>query len=92
RHIIIPHIKGLIILEALIGVMDAFRLFDNVFALTRNNPIYNANTIMTFNFNVAMNVKRLGLANATAIIATVLIMVGLIPFLYFMYKEQIEER
>lgn len=92
RNIIVPHLKSLIILEALIGVMDAFRLFDNVFALTRNNPIYKANTIMTFNFNVAMNVKRLGLANATAIIATIAIMIALIPFLYFMYREQIEER
>jgi multiple sugar transport system permease protein len=92
RQIIIPHIRSLIILEAAIGIMDAFRLFDNVFVLTRNNPIFKSHTIMTFNFNMAVNVRRLGLANATAIIATVAIMVVLIPFLIFMYREQVEER
>ncbi len=92
RHIIVPHLRSLIILEAAIGVMDAFRLYDNVFALTRNNPIFGANTIMVFNYNVAFNVNRLGLANATAIIATIAIMVALIPFLYYKYREQIEAR
>ena len=92
RHIIVPHLRSLIILEAAIGVMDAFRLYDNVFALTRNNPIFRANTIMVFNYNVAFSVNRLGLANATAIIATIAIMVALIPFLYYMYREQIEVR
>ena len=92
RHVIIPHLRSLIILEAVIGIMDAFRIFDNVFVLTRNNPVFRANTIMTFNFNMAMNVRRLGKANATAIIATIAIMVVLIPFLVFMYREQVEER
>ena len=92
RHVIVPHLRSLIILEAVIGIMDAFRIFDNVFVLTRNNPVFRANTIMTFNFNMAMNVRRLGKANATAIIATIAIMVVLIPFLVFMYREQVEER
>jgi multiple sugar transport system permease protein len=92
RHVIVPHLRSLIILEAVIGIMDAFRIFDNVFVLTRNNPIFRANTIMTFNFNMAMNVRRLGKANATAIIATIAILVVLIPFLVFMYREQVEER
>ncbi len=92
RHIIVPHLRALIILAAAIGIMDAFRLYDNVFALTRNNPIFGANTIMVFNYNVAFSVNRLGLANATAIIATIAIMVALIPFLYYMYREQIEAR
>ena len=91
-HIIVPHLRALIILAAAIGIMDAFRLYDNVFALTRNNPIFGANTIMVFNYNVAFSVNRLGLANATAIIATIAIMVALIPFLYYMYREQIEAR
>ncbi len=92
RHVIVPHLRSLIILEAVTGIMDAFRIFDNVFVLTRNNPIFRANTIMTFNFNMAMNVRRLGKANATAIIATIAIMVIFIPFLVFMYREQVEER
>ena len=92
RHVILPHLRSLIILEALIGVMDMFRLFDNVFVLTRMNPIYKADTVMTYNYRVAMIVRRLGKGNATAIILTIVIMVALIPLLYLMYREQTEER
>jgi ABC-type sugar transport system permease subunit len=92
RHIVIPHLRALFLLNAIIAVMDFFRLFDNVFVLTRMNPIYHADTILTYNYRVAMVVKRLGKGNAVAVLTVIFIMVALIPFLYFMYREQIEER
>lgn len=92
RHIIVPHLKTLFLLNAIIAVMDFFRLFDNVFVLTRMNPIYHADTILTYNYRVAMVVKRLGKGNAVAVLSVVFIMVVLIPFLYYMYREQVEER
>ncbi|TDI84826.1 MAG: sugar ABC transporter permease [Chloroflexi bacterium] len=92
RHIIIPHLRALFLLNAIISVMDFFRLFDNVFVLTRMNPIYHADTILTYNFRVAMIVNRLGKGNAVAVLSVIFIMVALIPFLYYMYREQIQER
>ncbi len=92
RHIIIPHLRALFLLNAIIGVMDFFRLFDNVFVLTRMNPIFHADTLQTYLFRIAMTVRRLGKANAGAVLTVGLIMVALIPFLIFMYREQIEER
>lgn len=92
RHIVIPHLSSLFLLNAIIGVMDMFRQFDNVFVLTRMNPIYHADTILTYNYRVAMIVKRLGKGNAVAVLIVIFIMAALIPFLIFMYREQIEER
>ncbi len=92
RHIVVPHLRSLILLNAIIGVMDMFRLFDNVFVLTRMNPIFHADTILTYNYRVAMVVKRLGKGNSVAVLSVIFIMVALIPFLYYMYREQIEER
>lgn len=92
RHIIIPHLRSLFLLNAILGVMDMFRLFDNVFVLTRMNPIYHADTILTYNYRIAMVVRRLGKGNAVAVLTVVFIMVALIPFLMYMYREQIEER
>jgi len=92
RHVIVPHLRALFILNAIIGVMDMFRLFDNVFVLTRMNPIYHADTILTYNFRIAMVVKRLGKGNAVAVLTVVFIMVALIPFLIYMYRQQTEER
>jgi len=92
RHVVIPHLSSLFLLNAILGVMDIFRLFDNVFVLTRMNPIYHADTVLTYNYRIAMVVRRLGKGNAMAIITVVFIMAALIPFLIYMYREQVEER
>jgi multiple sugar transport system permease protein len=92
RHVIIPHLRPLIVLTALISIMDMFRLFDNVFVLTRMNPIYRADTVMAYNFRIAMMVRRLGLGNATAVILVIAIVIVLIPLMYVSYQEQIKEQ
>ena len=92
RHIVLPHLRSLIVLEALIALMDFFRLFDSVFILTEQNPIFKADTVMTYNFRVAITVQRLGKGNAMAILSMIGIFVVVIPFLYMTYREQIEER
>jgi len=92
RHIVLPHVRSLTIFILLISIMDAYRVFDSVFILTQMNPIYKANTIMTYTFQTAVTVQRLGKANAMAILTVVGIMIVLIPFLIQSYKEQLEER
>ena len=92
RHVVIPHLRPLIILTALIAVMDMFRLFDNVFVLTRLNPVYASDTVLTYNFRTAMTVQRLGLGNAIAIILVITIVIALIPLLYVSYRDQIKDR
>jgi ABC-type sugar transport system permease subunit len=91
-HIVIPHVRSLTIFILLISLMDAYRIFDSVFVLTEMNPIYKADTIMTYNFDVAVTVQRLGKANAMAILTVIGIMVILIPNLIQSYREQIQER
>jgi ABC-type sugar transport system permease subunit len=92
RHIVLPHVRSLTIFILLISIMDAYRVFDSVFVLTQMNPIYTANTIMTYTFQTAVTVQRLGKANAMAILTVVGIMIVLIPFLIQSYREQLEER
>ena len=92
RHIVLPHVQSLTIFILLISIMDAYRIFDNVFVLSELNPIYKADTIMTYNFQTAVTVQRLGKANAMAVLTVIGIMVVLIPNLIQSYKEQTEER
>jgi len=92
RFIVIPHVRSLTIFVMLISLMDAYRIFDSVFVLSEMNPIYKADTIMTYNFDVAVTVQRLGKANAMAILTVIGIMVILIPNLIQSYREQVEER
>ncbi len=92
RYVVVPHLRALFLLNAIIAVMDFFRLFDNVFVLTRMNPVFHADTLQTYLFRIAMTVKRLGKANAGAVLTVLLIMVVLIPFLILLYREQTAER
>ncbi|MDJ0755834.1 MAG: sugar ABC transporter permease [Ardenticatenaceae bacterium] len=92
RNIVIPHVRSLTILILLISIMDTYRIFDSVFVLTELNPIYKADTIMTYNFQTAITVQRLGKANAMSILTVIGIMIVLIPNLIQSYREQIEER
>ncbi len=92
RHIVIPHVRSLTILILLISIMDAYRVFDSVFVFSEMNPIYKADTVMTYTFQTAITVQRLGKANAMAILTVIGIMVVLIPNLIQSYRQQIEER
>ena len=91
-YVIIPQLRSLFLLNAIFAVMDLLRLFDNVFVLTRMNPIFHSDTMQTYLYRIAMTVKRLGKANAGAVLTVVIIMVVLIPLLIYLYREQVEER
>lgn len=90
-HIAIPHLRSLFVFIGLISIMDAYRVFDSVFVLTQQNPIYDAETIMYYNFQVAMSFGRLGKANAMSVLTVLGIFVVLIPFLVITYRDQVEE-
>ncbi len=92
RYVVFPHLSKLLIMIGMIGTMDAYRMFDSVFVLTEQNPIYKADTVMVYTFNVALNVQRLGKANAMSILTVIGIMVILIPFVIRTYRDQTEER
>lgn len=92
RHIVLPHVRSLTIFILLISIMDAYRIFDSVFVLSEMNPIYKADTIMTYNFQTAVTVQRLGKANAMAVLTVIGIMIVLIPNLIMTYREQTQER
>lgn len=92
RNIVIPHMSSLTILIALISIMDSYRIFDSVFVLSELNPIYKADTVMTYTFQTAISLQRLGKGNAMAIVTVIGIMIVLIPNLWMSYKEQVEDR
>ena len=92
RFIVIPHLRSLTILILLMSTMDAYRVFDSVFVLSEMNPIYKADTVMTYTFQTAVTVQRLGKANAMAVLTIVGIMIILIPNLIQSYRQQMEER
>ncbi len=92
-HIIVPHLRTIILFVALISIMDAYRVFDSVFVFA-GERFQEAHTLQVYNFRVALNanIGRVGKGNAIAILNVIGIFVVLIPFLRESYKEQIAER
>jgi len=89
RYITLPHLRPLLILIAMIIIMDKYRIFDAVFVLSDMNPIYKADTLMVYNYRVAMQLQDLGKASAISMLTVLGIFIVLIPFLRYMYRSQI---
>jgi len=92
RYVVIPHLRSLFIFIALISIMDAYRVFDSIYVLTKQNPLFKADTVMYYNFKMALSFGQLGKANAMSILTVIGIFVVLIPFLVITYRQQTEER
>ena len=93
RHVVLPHLRSLFLFIALISIMDAYRVFDSIFVLTKQNPVYNhIETLMYYNYQVAVTFQRLGRANAMSVLTVLGVFFILIPFLIVSYREQVEER
>ncbi|WP_419841175.1 carbohydrate ABC transporter permease [Candidatus Poriferisodalis sp.] len=92
-HVVLPHLRTLVVFVALISVMDMYRIYDQVFVWT-GNRFTDAHTLQVYNVRVAtaFDIGRVGKGNAMAVLTVVGILVVLIPFLYRSYKDQISER
>jgi len=92
-HVVIPHLRSLIIFVLLITIMDAYRVFDSSFVFGQSVG-QSALTLSAYNFEVALSseIGRVGKGNAIAVVMIIGIFVVLIPFLRRTYQEQIAER
>lgn len=91
-YVVIPHLRSLLVFISLVAIMDSYRVFDSIFVLTKQNPLFKADTIMFYNFKMALGFGQLGKANAMAVLTVVGIFIVLIPFLITTYRQQTEER
>lgn len=92
-HVVLPHLRTLVLFVGLISVMDMYRIYDQVFVWT-GNRFTDAHTLQVYNVRIAtaFDIGRLGKGNAMAVLTVIGILVVLIPFLYRSYKDQISER
>jgi len=82
----------LFVFVAMINVMDAYRVFDSVFVMTRGGPGSATETLMLQTYDVAFVQQSLGRGSAISILMVLGIFVVLIPFLIRTYREQTEAR
>jgi multiple sugar transport system permease protein len=78
-HITLPQLRNSLIFVAMVTTILAFRLFDQVWILTRGGPNNATTTVMYEAFLAARERNQIGLGSAMTVIF--FIMVGLIAFL-----------
>ncbi|WP_326824328.1 carbohydrate ABC transporter permease [Streptosporangium sp. NBC_01756] len=87
RYIVIPELGGLFVFIAMMSVMDAFRVFDNIAVTTKGGPAGSTDSLMYLSYQVAFDQQRLGLGSAISMITVVVILVFLVPFLRHTSRE-----
>ncbi len=87
-HVILPHLRPLLLFVAMIAVMDNWREFDSVFVMTHGGPGSSTATVMFLTYTVAFAEQALGRGAAYACLTVVAIAVLLAPFVYLVWREQ----
>ncbi|MGW2339550.1 carbohydrate ABC transporter permease [Streptomyces sp. NPDC001661] len=81
RHVVVPGLRGLFAFVAMMSVMDAFRIFDNVAVTTKGNPAGATESLMYLGYQIAFQQQRLGMGSAISVITVLVITLLMIPFL-----------
>lgn len=87
RFVVLPALAGLLTFIAIMSTMDGFRIFDSVAVITAGGPSGATESLMYYNFDVALGQNRLGLGSAVSVISVVAIGLLLIPFLRSTVRE-----
>ncbi len=66
RHITLPFLRYPIMIVVIIRVMDALRVFDMIFMLSRGGPGISTTTIMVWNYRYAFQFFQMGRATAVS--------------------------
>lgn len=75
RWIILPIMKPTILVVLLIRIMDAFRVFDTIYVLTRGGPGVSTETISTYTYRLAFSNFNFESAGALSLIATTILLI-----------------
>lgn len=92
RFVMIPYLRPIFIFIGMVNIMDAYRLFDSVAVMTQGGPGNATATIMYYTYSVAFQEQLLGRASASIVLAVLVIIALLYPFLRQTYVDIVGSR
>ncbi len=84
----LPLLRPVILIVLLLRFMDAFKLMDLVFMLTKGGPAGRTETLSYFIYVMGLQLFRVGLAAAVSILFLIFISIVTQIFVRYMYREQ----
>jgi multiple sugar transport system permease protein len=86
--ITLPLLRPVILIVFLLRFMDAFKLMDLVFMLTKGGPAGRTETLSYYIYVMGLQLFRVGLAAAVSILFLIFISIATQIFVRYMYREQ----
>lgn len=86
RRVIIPQLLPSTIVVLAMSAVDALRVFDIIYALTRGGPGYATEVLATLMFDFSFNRFDMGLGSAVAVVLLVLSAIIILPYIYHTSK------
>lgn len=87
RHIVVPHLLPFFGLITLFNLMDAYRIFDSVWVMTKGGPGTATETLSYLNYRVAFELKDLGRGSAISMLSILGILILTAPFWWRRFKQ-----
>ena len=91
RYVIVPYLSPLLVFNTMTAIMAVFRTYDSVAVMTKGGPGISTETIQFYNYQVAFAQKNIGQGSAMAIFSILWIFLLMAPFIYMMYREQLDK-
>lgn len=89
-HVIIAHLRSLVLFAAMIGVMDGYRFFESSYQITQGGPGSATESLMYFNYYISFRELSLGKGSAISVLSVMGTFLIMAPFLYLTYRESTE--
>ncbi|NLJ25961.1 MAG: sugar ABC transporter permease [Firmicutes bacterium] len=74
-HVVLPFLKGLIILVLMLRAMDTYRVFDTIYVLTKGGPGLATETIGIYTYKAGFSFFKMGYAMTLSIVSLAIVLV-----------------
>ena len=88
--VIIPHLRQLILVVFIIRTMDAWRLFDRIYAMTQGGPGDATETMVLYNFRVTFKMLRIGEGLAIGVLTLLVLCIPISIYLKTMKSSEVD--
>lgn len=87
-RVTLPLLRPVILIVVLLRFMDAFKLMDLVFMLTKGGPAGHTETLSYYIYVMGLQLFHMGLAAATSIVFLIVINIATQLFVRYMYRDE----
>jgi multiple sugar transport system permease protein len=88
RYVVLPLLKKVLIVAIIIRGIEALKIFDVIFLLTKGGPGHSTETVSTYLYEVGFREFRFAYSTAVALIVLVMVILTALPAVNYLQKAE----